>query len=111
MWVISPSSDTEVDGLGPLYNRLSCAACHPANGRGRAPDNDSDEMRSMLVRLSRPALGEHGTLKPDSSYGEQLNEQGIPGIQGEGQAHIHYIETDMSLNDGTVVKLRYPQLQ
>lgn len=111
MWVVSPSTDTEVDGLGPFYNRLSCAACHPANGRGRAPDNDSDEMRSMLVRLSRPALGEHGSLKPESSYGEQLNEQGIPGIQGEGQAHIHYIETDMPLNDGTVVKLRYPQLQ
>ncbi len=111
MWVVSPSTDAEVDGLGPFYNRLSCAACHPANGRGRAPDNDSDEMRSMLVRLSRPELGSHGTLKPDPLYGDQLNEQGIPGIQGEGQARIHYIETDMPLNEGIVVKLRYPQLQ
>ena len=51
-WVIAPSRDEAVDGLGPLYNRLTCIACHPRNGRGLAPADENAVMRTMLVRLS-----------------------------------------------------------
>src|SRR5690606_28350502 len=51
MWGIAPSDDDDIDGLGPLYNSLSCLACHPGNGRGHAPDGPGAPMRSMLVRL------------------------------------------------------------
>src|SRR5690554_2304946 len=43
MWVIAPSADDDIDGLGPLYNSISCRACHPANGRGRAPDGPEEK--------------------------------------------------------------------
>lgn len=110
MWVISPSVDTLVDGLGPLYNRVSCAACHPGNGHGRAPDGVGEEMRSMLVRLSIPGVGAHGGPLPHPAYGDQLNEQGIPGIPGEGRAQISYADMPVLLHDGTNVTLRKPTL-
>ncbi|BAP55463.1 hypothetical protein THII_1166 [Thioploca ingrica] len=110
MWVIAPSLDAKVDGLGPLYNRLSCAACHPDNGRGRAPDGPDQKMRSMLVRLSLPGVGPHGGTNPHPTYGDQLNEQGIPGVPGEGQAEVSYTDLPVLLGDGTTVILRQPHL-
>ena len=32
-WVVAPAGDGEVNGLGPLYNRLACISCHAKNGR------------------------------------------------------------------------------
>ncbi|MCB1638280.1 MAG: c-type cytochrome [Thiothrix sp.] len=110
MWVISPSTDQAVDGLGPLYNRISCAACHPGNGRGRAPDTPADAMRSMLVRLSLPGRDTQGGPLPHPAYGDQLNEQGIPGVPGEGSIAISYQEIPLFLNGGTAVTLRKPSL-
>ncbi len=111
MWVIPPSRDTQVDGLGPLYNRISCVACHPDNGRGRAPDGPEGEMRSMLVRLSIPGAGPHGGPMPHPVYGDQLNEQGVPGVPGEGRAEVHYRETIEILGDGQPVSLRWPEIR
>ncbi len=111
MWVIPPSRDLAVDGLGPLYNRLSCAACHPDNGRGKAPAGPDGEMRSMLVRLSVEGEGPHGGPKPHPAYGGQLNELGVPGVPGEGRAEVHYRERPVELSDGARVVLRQPQLR
>jgi CxxC motif-containing protein (DUF1111 family) len=36
-WVPAPASTRSADGLGPHYATRSCAACHEAGGRGRAP--------------------------------------------------------------------------
>lgn len=111
MWVIPPSQDTKVDGLGPLYNRISCVACHPDNGRGRAPDGPNEEMRSMLVRLSIPGQDLHGGPNPHPAYGSQLNEQGIPGVPGEGVAQVYYRPLPVTLDDGTQVILRQPEIR
>jgi CxxC motif-containing protein (DUF1111 family) len=111
MWVIPPSQDTKVDGLGPLYNRISCVACHPDNGRGRAPDGPAEAMRSMLVRLSIPGQDLHGGPNPHPAYGSQLNEQGIPGVPGEGVAQVYYRPLPVTLDDGTQVILRQPEIR
>lgn len=87
VWLVTPSSDTLHDGLGPLFNQTSCIACHQANGRGRVPDSGEGPMVSALVRLS---VREHGKVVPHPVYGEQLNEQGIPGVAGEGRAEVRY---------------------
>ncbi|MDB6060985.1 MAG: putative thiol oxidoreductase [Verrucomicrobiaceae bacterium] len=108
-WVIAPANDTAV-GLGPLYNRISCISCHPKNGRGRAPENSQQRMQSMLVRLSVPGENSHGGPKPHPNYGDQLNEQGIPGVPGEGIATIVWQEFETQLNDGTVISMRRPLL-
>lgn len=108
-WVIAPAKDTLV-GLGPLYNRISCASCHPKNGRGRAPENAQERMQSMLVRLSIAGKNEHGGPKPHPAYGNQLNEDGVPGVPGEGSASITWQEFAITLADGIRVPMRRPLL-
>lgn len=50
------------DGLGPIFNNVSCAACHSADGRGR-PEN-------VLLRF-------------DGVGGPQLQDKAIPGAEPE----------------------------
>lgn len=57
------------EGLGPIFNNVSCAACHSGDGRGR-PEN-------VLTRFSMagdpvPYMG-----------GPQLQERAIPGAEAE----------------------------
>ncbi|MHC6225091.1 di-heme oxidoreductase family protein [Pseudomonas sp. X10] len=110
-WVIAPSRDEAFDGLGPLYNRITCIACHPKNGRGQAPASPAEPMRSMLVRLSVAGHDAHGGPAPHPAYGDQLNELGIPGVPGEGRAHVVWQERLVTLADGESVSLRSPQLR
>ncbi|MDD4912826.1 MAG: di-heme oxidoredictase family protein [Sideroxydans sp.] len=111
IWVIPPSENREIAGLGPLYNRLSCIACHPANGRGFAPENKDEPMRAMLVRLSVPGSDPHGGPLPHSAYGGQLNENGVPGVAGEGRAEIRYTTHTVTLHGGEKITLRKPSFR
>ncbi len=58
------------DGLGPLFNNVSCAGCHPGDGRG-SPEQ-------ALFRFSRSATD----LALDLG-GPQLQDKAIPGIMPE----------------------------
>lgn len=109
-WIDGPRSAGEGRGLGPLYNRLSCVACHPGNGRGKAPDGPGERMSSMLVRLSLPGAGPHGAPRPHPAYGDQLNEEGVPGLTGEGRARVHWQAVPHQRVDGVVETLRAPRL-
>ncbi len=111
-WVVAPSKDSDFDGLGPLYNRLACISCHPRNGRGRPPEGNGDRMLSMLVRLSVPGTDAVGGPKPHPVYGGQFNEEGIPGVPGEGRAVLRWQDVPgVTLADGEVVALRRPALE
>jgi CxxC motif-containing protein (DUF1111 family) len=57
------------DGLGPIFNNVSCALCHSGDGRGR-PEN-------ILVRFSR------GTDLLEDEGGPQLQDRAIPGAEPE----------------------------
>jgi CxxC motif-containing protein (DUF1111 family) len=108
VWVIAPSHETTVDGLGPLYNQFSCSACHARNGYGHAPGSPDERMQSMLVRLSISGTGAHGGPMPSPLYGDQLNEQGIPGVTGEGRVTVRWEEMPFRFDDGETVALRRP---
>lgn len=110
-WVVPPAQDIEIAGLGPLYNQLSCLSCHPKNGRGQPPETPQQAMRSMLVRLSLPGQDPHGGPLPHPVYGNQLNEQGVPGVPGEGWVRVDYREARVTLPDGETVGLRTPLYQ
>lgn len=105
-WVIAPAQAIETAGLGPLYNQLSCLSCHGKNGRGQPPATPQQAMRSMLIRLSLPGKDPHGGPLPHPVYGGQLNEQGVPGVSGEGQVSVDYREHKVTLGDGETVNLR-----
>ena len=111
MWLVAPAYSQEIAGLGPLYNRPSCVACHLKNGRGELPEQSSEPLRTALVRLSLPGQDAHGGPRPHPIYGDQFNELGIPGVTGEGRVQILWDEHSETLADGSVVTLRRPKVQ
>ena len=81
VWVAAPSSLDAVDGLGPLYNETSCAACHAGPGLGAefrvAPDGKI-AATGLIARLG------DGQGRPDPVYGAQLQNRAVSGLRPEG---------------------------
>ena len=107
-WVEAPASVKTFDGLGPLFNRVSCSGCHTKDGRGQPPEAGQGPMDTMLFRISIPGVGAHGGPKPVPGYGDQLSERGIKDVPPEGQASIVYEETEGHFADGESYRLRKP---
>jgi CxxC motif-containing protein (DUF1111 family) len=108
-WVEAPGSVKAFDGLGPLFNRVSCSGCHTHDGRGSPPADGDGPMDSMLIRLSVPGNGPHGGPNPHPAYGDQLSERATLGQHPEGRLHIRYREVAGSFADGTPYALRMPR--
>ena len=100
-WVSAPASTKSADGLGPLYNARSCAACHTV--ARRAPRDDSGEAvaTALIVKFAAPAGG-------DPVYGAQLQTTGVHGLPAEGRVEIAYEEIPVALADGRIVRLYKP---
>ena len=118
-WVSAPSSTDASDGLGPLFNSRACQNCHLKDGRGHPPLSSDvpDDSGSMLVRLSVPPttdedkalLDAHKVNSlPDPTYGGQLQDFSIQGIEAEGKLKIDYKERKVKLAGGETVSLRVP---
>ncbi|PPR16640.1 MAG: hypothetical protein CFH33_00544 [Alphaproteobacteria bacterium MarineAlpha9_Bin3] len=105
-WTPAPSSVESLDGLGPVFNRVSCSGCHVKDGRGRPPKADG-KFRSMVIKLS---LLNNNKIYPDPNYGYQLNDKSILGVPFEGKAKIEYSLIDIKLADGTIKKLSEPYI-
>jgi CxxC motif-containing protein (DUF1111 family) len=71
-WVSAPSSTGADDGLGPLYDATSCAACHPAGGASAR----------SAIRLGN--AGGSG----DAVYGAQLQTRALAGQTPEAEPRI-----------------------
>lgn len=119
LWVSAPSSTKSSDGLGPIYNARGCQNCHLKDGRGHPPTANwpDDTAVSMFLRLSiPPQTDEHRKLLqerrakaiPEPTYGGQLQNVSVQGIDAEGQMHIRYDEVAVRLDDGSVAMLRKP---
>ena len=107
-WVVAPASANGFDGLGPVFNRVSCSGCHLRDGRGRAPKVDEVELLSMVVRISVPGMDEHGGPKPVPGYGTQINDRAIPGVPPEARIKIQWQELAGTYADGSAYSLRKP---
>ncbi|MEM9419246.1 MAG: di-heme oxidoredictase family protein [Planctomycetota bacterium] len=110
-WVTAPASVQSLDGLGPLFNRVSCTGCHTRDGRGRAPDGPDEMMVSMLVRLSVPDRDGDSQPDPHPVYGGQLNDRAVLGVEPEGRAVVTWEEIHGQYPDGTPYKLRRPHYE
>ena len=119
LWVSAPASTRSADGLGPLFNARSCMRCHLQDGRGHPPKANwpDDSAVSMFLRLSIPpqtdeqrqaVASSQAMVIPEPTYGTQLQDFAIQGIDPEGRMHITYAEEPVTLGDGTVVNLRRP---
>lgn len=103
IWVSAPSSTEAADGLGPLFNARSCAACHPGGARGAVQNADGSVSPSLLMRLG---LQDDGAADP--IYGNQLQSDAVSGVPAEGKFAISYADLATKLADGTVAELRRP---
>ena len=65
-WVISPSTTTVRDGLGPLYNASSCVDCHKGNARSS----------QTVIQQLNPVVKLYDGIE---IYGKQLQIKSIPG--------------------------------
>ncbi|MCY3996223.1 MAG: c-type cytochrome [Rhodobacter sp.] len=116
LWVSSPSSTLASDGLGPLYNARSCQRCHIKDGRGHPPETPDDGSVSMLIRISIPGpresaagvIEDYPATLPDPTYGEQLQDFGLPGHPAEYRLRIDYEEFEVPLSGGEAARLRRP---
>ena len=85
-WVSAPSSTKSDDGLGPLYDAPSCAACHL---RGPAADADEASVpQGTVIRLGNA----QGTGDP--VYGYQLQTRGVAGQRPEADPGIAWTTKD-----------------
>lgn len=106
-WVQARSTTRASDGLGPLFNARSCAACHPAGGAAgfRAVDG-------KLTSVGLVARFGDGLARGDAFYGIQLQNSSVPSIQPEGtvavdpKGHIHTELNHRDLKPGTGIGLR-----
>jgi CxxC motif-containing protein (DUF1111 family) len=125
VWVSAPSSTEASDGLGPFFNSRACQNCHIKDGRGHPPIDAKEihplltygeaPMESMFLRLSVPPAtpeqqasidGKHALVIGEPRYGTQLQDLAVQGLKAEGKMTVTYREVPVTLDDGTVVKLR-----
>lgn len=83
-WVSAPASTDAADGLGPLFNARSCAACHPKPGQKTGQktvkfgSNGQVLSTNLIIRLGSP----EGVSDP--VYGRQIQTGAIQGQTAEG---------------------------
>lgn len=84
-WVPAPSSTRANDGLGPLFDARSCAACHPAGGGAGATALDAAG-RPQGLGLVLSLFRSDGSGDP--AYGHRLETMTLPGVPAEGAFSI-----------------------
>ncbi|HYH22321.1 MAG TPA: di-heme oxidoredictase family protein [Azospirillum sp.] len=99
LWVAAPTATQAADGLGPLYNARSCAACHPQNGRGHPPAGRDPQDLGVGFALR---------LNDDPVYGRQIQALGTPGQVPEGRPTVTWRDEKVPFPDGSVTVLRRP---
>jgi CxxC motif-containing protein (DUF1111 family) len=107
-WVQAPASTEARDGLGPLLNARSCAACHFKDGRGRPPVAADEQFLSMLLRIGIGDCGPQGEPLPEPTYGDQLQPFAIDGVAAEGVPNVVYREVADNYADGEEFALLEP---
>ncbi len=115
-WIAAPATTTARDGLGPLFNTNSCQGCHIKDGRGHPPLPGQAQAVSTLIRLSIPETQERPRgaaegVVPEPTYGDQLQDFSIAGVEPEARIHWDYEFSQVELSTGSSVSLRKPLIE
>ncbi|MDF1747369.1 MAG: di-heme oxidoredictase family protein [Alphaproteobacteria bacterium] len=96
-------------GLGPLYNRISCASCHSAGGRGAPPNGPDENFLTALVRVG--VVDSAGVATPHPIFGNQIQDRAVPGIDPEAKVSLYWETVTGTYPDGQSYELRKPFLE
>ncbi len=105
IFVTSPAPVNQ--GVGPIFNHVSCVSCHPKNGKSVQPTSGLD-LKGLLFRVSIPRADESQGPMPVPGLGGQFQQRAILGTTSEGSAQISFSETTHTFSDGTPYALRKP---
>lgn len=108
-WVTAPASASGLDGLGPLFNARSCSSCHLRDGRSRPPEPEEVQRHGLLVRIGVRAPA--GPDLPHPRYGEQVQDEAIPGVQPEARIGLHWDAVEARYGDGEAYELIAPRYE
>lgn len=100
----------DADGLGPLFNEVSCEGCHEADGRAKPPAGPNEMIVGGFVRASIPGVGPYGEPLSPPGYGAQISDRAIDGVPPEATVRIHWIEEAGQFPDGETYSLRKPKI-
>lgn len=106
-WVTAPSATAGLDGLGPLFNARSCSSCHLRDGRSRPPKAGERNRHGLLIRIGIRTAGRADA--PHALYGDQIQDQAIPGMQAEARVEIRWLPTTGTYEDGEPFELIAPR--
>ncbi len=95
-------------GLGPIFNNVSCASCHIADGRGKPP-LPGEQPQSLLIRISVPGTDAYGSPNPVPGFGGQLQPRSIAGQMAEAEVTTIHSYLTNYFSDGTSYELLVPQ--
>ncbi|MEM9548699.1 MAG: di-heme oxidoredictase family protein [Bacteroidota bacterium] len=107
-WISAPASVMSLDGLGPVFNAISCGSCHFKDGRAAPPDEFSVDKSGLLFRISVDGFTETGEPRPHPVYGAQIQDRSLPAASYEAKVRIDYEFIAGTLDDGTPYELRKP---
>jgi CxxC motif-containing protein (DUF1111 family) len=110
-WVTAPASVQSLDGLGPVFNAISCGGCHFKDGRAQPPAAPETPLNGLLFRLSTPGAGSHGEPLGEPIYGGQLQDKSILGVKNEARVRVSYTEMAGTYADGSGYSLRQPHYE
>lgn len=93
-------------GLGPIFNNVSCIACHHNDGKGTPTAGFTNS--SLLFRLSITGTDASGGPMPIQGFGGQLQDLAVFGKPAEARVEISYIDSVITYLEGQNVILRKP---
>jgi CxxC motif-containing protein (DUF1111 family) len=99
-WVAAPASTRATDGLGPLHNARSCAACHRGGGGASLSLDEQSASTGPGLVLRLP---------DDPAYGRQLQTGAVHGQAAEGRVRVSHDDVPVAMGDGSTVVLRQPR--
>jgi len=99
----------DADGLGPIFNNVSCESCHVGDGRAKPPEGPNEMLNGGFIRVSVPGLGPYGEPLSPKGYGHQIGDRAIEGVKPEAKARISWVESLGKFPDGTQYSLRRPE--
>ncbi|HEX3233163.1 MAG TPA: di-heme oxidoredictase family protein [Gemmatimonadales bacterium] len=102
-----PSPAAANAGLGPVFDNVSCEACHEGDGRGRPPAS-GEPFSSLLFRASVAGTGPHNGPVAVPGFGTQLQLRAVPDFTPEVYAGVSYTDSAGSFTDGTAYHLQVP---
>lgn len=106
---VSTGWRSDADGLGPLFNNVSCESCHLGDGRAKAPEGPDDPIEGGFLRVSVPGLGLYGEPLTPKGYGAQISDRAIDGVQPEATVRVKWQELAGQFPDGEPYSLRKPE--